>query len=97
MLGLDRQDLLEPVEESIHNPGIELVAAPIAQDPHGFVVRERGLVGTLARHGVEHIGDGADAPPQRDVLAGEPARIAAAVPSLMVAQRDDPAGLQELR
>src|SRR4051794_12940708 len=53
-----------------------------------LVDRPRGLVGPRRDERVEDVRDGADAPDQRDLLAAQAARVAGAVPALVVRQRD---------
>ena len=50
--------------------------------------RERGPVGTVARERVEDVCDGDDATLERDLVALQPPRIAAAVPALVMRPRD---------
>src|SRR5665647_2397378 len=58
--------------------------------------RQGWPVGPIARQRVEDICDGDDASLQRNLLAGEPARIAGAVPALVVRPRDDGGDVQQL-
>ena len=50
--------------------------------------RPRVLVGARGEQGVEHVADGADARRERDLVALEALRVAAAVPALVVAERN---------
>ena len=91
------QDLVVTLEEHVDDFRVELRAAALAQDRERDVVRVGRLVRALARHRVERVGDGADPAPQRNRLAGEAGGIAGAIPSLVVAERDDAPRLQQLR
>ena len=50
----------------------------------------------MVHQGIEHIGNGHDAPEQRNLLPLEPLRIARAVPALMVGQRNGAGRGQQL-
>jgi hypothetical protein len=63
-------------------------AAVHAQQLERVVQRPGRLVGARAGQRVEHIGDRRDPAGQRDVLALEPARVAVAVPLLVVGVGD---------
>ena len=65
-----------------------MARALLAHHLDGVLERERGAVDAVAGERVEDVGDRDDAPLDRDLLAGEAARVAAAVPLLVVAERD---------
>src|SRR3954452_4546697 len=75
-------------EELLDERGIEVRAAAALDLGKRLGDRPRALVGALRDQRVEHVADGCDPPHQRDLLAGEPVRIAAPVPALVVGQRD---------
>ena len=65
-----------------------MAAALFAHHLDGLLDREGLAVDAVAGQRVEDVGDGHDAPLDRDRLALQPAGIAAAVPLLLVAQGD---------
>src|SRR5215211_1967695 len=75
--------LPQHLEQRAHDVRVELVArAPLKLLPR----RRRAhalAVGAVARHGVVGVASEDDAGPERDLLAGEAIRIAAAVPALV--------------
>src|SRR5665647_3428147 len=76
-------------EECVDDVRVER-GATAGRDMGPRVGRRQGQpVGPIARQRVEDICDGDNAPLQRNLLAGEPARIAGAVPALVVRPRDD--------
>ena len=78
-------------------PGVEVPAALGGDLGERVVDRPRVLVGARRGQRVEHVADRADAADERDVLAGEAGRVAAAVPALVVGAGDDLAHLHERR
>ena len=79
--------LFDDAQERVHDVGIELPSALPIDLRDRLVHRPRRLVGPLLRQGVEDVGDRHDAPRQRDVGAAD-AGVAAAVPALVVGERD---------
>src|SRR5688572_10011994 len=86
----------ERSRESRNYVGVELPpSVPLElADRRGW--GENLAVGTLGRHGVESVADEGDARGERDLLAGEPVWIAAAVEPL-VARADEGGDLLERR
>src|SRR5207253_8696491 len=74
--------------ERLHDGGIELPARLREDLVVGRLPRAAGPVGTVARHGVEGVGDGEDARCQRNLGAAHPVRVAVAVPPLVVGADD---------
>ena len=68
--------------------GVPLLARPGAEDGVDLFVGHALAVGAVAAHRVEGVGHGHDPGGERDPLAGQPVRIAAAVPRLVVVQHD---------
>jgi hypothetical protein len=95
-LFLHREDLGEPPGEGVHYPRIEMQAAAAANLLQSLGDRPRFFVGARAGERVEDVGDGGDPADKRNVPAAQPARVAAAVPLLVVGERDDRGALQQL-
>ena len=68
--------------------GVELGTAAAPDLGDGMLDRERRLVGPSVGHGVERVGDRDDPSRDRDRLATQAGGIAAAVPALVVGERD---------
>ena len=79
--------MVEP-REGLGDRGVETRAGLAEHLAHGGLDRPRVLVGTPVRERVEDVGDSDDAAGQRDRRGREPVRIAAAVPALVVGERD---------
>jgi hypothetical protein len=71
--------------EGRHHRRVELRAGPVGDLLAGPLERERPAVGAVGGHRVEGVGHREDARPQRDRLADEAARVALAVPALVMA------------
>src|SRR5688500_2678997 len=82
--GLDLRDVAEAAEKRGDDVGVEVRAFAFVKNVDAFLQRERGLVGTLAGERVEDVGGGGDAAFERDVVAAQTARVAAAVPLFMM-------------
>ena len=72
-----------------------MLASALAEDLHGLLHRQRGLVDARRDERVEDVADRHDARRPLDLLAGEAVRVAAAVPLLVVLLGDDAARLDE--
>src|SRR5205085_11976674 len=83
----DREDLVDHLR-------VELGASTAAELGDRFLEEKRRPVRAIGRHRVEGVAAADDPRQERDLLAGEPVRIALAVPAL-VAGADDPADLAE--
>src|SRR5512141_1475192 len=79
---------LQLIEEDRHQLRVELRAAQPAQLVGGSVVWLRWLIRPAVNHRLVRVGDGHDARAERDVLATQPVRIAAAVEALVVVADD---------
>src|SRR3990172_1031167 len=62
----------------------------------GGLVRQCVAIMTVVGQGIEHVGHGADASPQRYRVAAQAVGVAAAVPFLVMGQRDLLAGLEHV-
>ena len=58
-------------------------------------IADRGAVGAVAGERVERVGEREHAGRERDLLAGQAVRVAAAVPALVVVADQRPRGLEE--
>src|SRR5687767_13570460 len=67
--------------EEAYHAGIELAPRKSLQLRDGFRGRALGAVRRVPGHGVEDLGYGHDARPERDVLARQPRRVTLAIPS----------------
>src|SRR6266568_1995179 len=75
-------------EEGLGGAWIELDAG-VAGDLRPRLLDRLALaIGAVAGDGVERVRDGEDPRAERDLLAGEPARITRSVPALLVGQHD---------
>ena len=72
------------------------VPLPLAHERERVVVREPRPVRPVARQGVVDVDDGDDATLERNLAAGEPARIAGAVDPLVVRPRDRRGEVEEV-
>jgi len=75
-------------EQRLDSHRVELCAGVRAQFLEGFLQRHAGAIGTVVRHRVEAVGDGEDAGAEWDLGAGQSARVAGAVPALVVGEHD---------
>ena len=85
------EDLAEglPVrEEEREQCRVELRARPLGHEFERALEAEGRLVDAAGHQRIEHVGQADDAPLDRDRVAGQAVRIAAAVPALVVGQRD---------
>ena len=73
-----------------------MAAALGAERLDGLLDAARGAIDAVGREGVERVGDGGDAPGQRDLLAREAARVAGAVVALVMGERDLGRGVEQL-
>ena len=80
-------EVCELGHEDVHQVGVEGAAALLDQHAQSLLVRERRAVATIHGQGIEAVDDGDDAPGQWDVGSGQAARVAAAVPALVMRQR----------
>ncbi len=78
----------EHFHERVEQHRVEVATALFAHHLHALLDRERLAVHAVAGQRVEHVRDRHDAPLDRDRLALQPARVAGAVPLLLVAERD---------
>ncbi len=78
----------EHFHERVEQHGVEVAPALFAHHLHRLLDREGLAVDAVAGERVEDVGDRDDPPLDRDRLALQPARVAAAVPLLLVAERD---------
>ena len=78
----------EELAEEVDDLGVELGARVDAKLVERRLVVARRLVRPVVDHGVVRVGDGYDARPERDLLAPQPVRIAAAVEVLVVVEHD---------
>ena len=76
---------------------VEVGARPPLYDLDGDPMRERRLIDAPAYEGVVYVDDSHEAPRGRDIVAGQPARIARTVPFLMMGPRDLPSQGEERR
>src|SRR5439155_13887578 len=83
------------LQEEFHEAGIEVVAALTAYLVERRVDRPWVLVRAVRGQCVEDVADSADPADERYLLACETARVTAAVPRLVVRQRDLLGHLQE--
>src|SRR5581483_11431052 len=79
------------------DPGVEVLAAQAKNLGHGGLEGPRLLVGADVGEGVEHVRHGDDPPARRYPLAAQAARVAGAVPALVVVERDLLPGAQHDR
>ena len=75
-------------DEDLHEARVELGAGHPPQLRDRVVEAHRRAVGVAGGHHVEAVGHGQDPREQRDLLAGQVARVAAAVDPLVVAEHD---------
>ena len=64
-----RESLQRHLGEGLRKRRIEVRARILLDDGHGLLQRESVAIRSLAGDGVEHVGDGDDAPDQRDAFA----------------------------
>src|SRR3954469_3831967 len=76
--------------ESAHDGRVELRVRALLELQERLLLGEPAAVRALGGHRVVRVGDADDASAERDLLAGQPVRIAGAVPALVVVQH--PAG-----
>ena len=88
---------LDHFQERVKEHRIEVAAAFIAHHLQRLLDGERLAVNAVARERVEDIGNGHDAALEWDRLPGEPARISAPVPLLLVSERDARCELEDRR
>src|SRR4051794_11670208 len=81
---------LERLEEDLDHARVELSPRAARELRTRLLDRQRGAVDAVDRHRLVGVGDGEDARLERDLVADEPVRVAAAVGTLVV--RDDPRG-----
>ena len=79
---------LPPLEPAQHaerrdERGVELAARAAAQLVERLLLAEHGAVGARLAHRAEGVADGDDPRAERDLVAGQPVRVAAAVPALV--------------
>ena len=86
-------DVLEHVEHQ----RVELAATLLPHHRERLLDRQRRAVDAVGRERVEDVGDGGDAPLERDRVAGEAVGIAVPVPALVVDERDRRRQLEHLR
>ena len=88
-------ELQRPIEQALEQQRIERAALAVYDHPQGGLVVIRGLVAAHACQRVVHIGNRNDLRRNRDRLAGQTVRIAAAVIALVVPARDLIRGLEQ--
>src|SRR5690606_23367691 len=76
---------LDVTHERLRELGVELRPGAALDLADRDLVGQGAAIGAIRGHRVVRVGDRDDAPDDRDVVVGEPARIAAAVPPLVVA------------
>ena len=86
---IDAQNFRLRSEESAHHRWIKMASTTLAYDGAGFVEWHGPLLGTANGKSVEHIADGHDAANQRDVATFESARVAGAIPFLVMGESHD--------
>ena len=86
LLGFDAV-LIEHAREDRHELRIELSSSASLELSDGDIVRQGFAVAAIGGHRVVAIGDGDDTSEERNVSTDEAARIAAAVPVLVVTPR----------
>ena len=75
---------IQHLHEGIHQIGLELAVAAVQQLLDGDLGGHRPAVGPVAGHRVIGVGDRDHARQQRDLLAGQPVRVARAIEALVV-------------
>src|SRR5215204_1056013 len=85
--GDGRSLLVDHAKEGVYDLGIELAHSLPVDFRDRLGDRPGRLVGTLLRERVEHVGHGHDPAGERNLILAD-ARVAIAVPSLVVAERD---------
>ena len=88
-------DLQRRIEQALEQQRIERAALAVYDHPQGGLVVIRGLVAAHACQRVVHIGNRNDLRRDRDLLAGQAVRIAAAVVALVMPARDLIRGLEQ--
>ena len=88
-------DLQRRIEQALEQQRIKRAALAVYDHPQGGLVVIRGLVAAHACQRVVHIGNRNDLRRDRDLLAGQAVRIAAAVVALVVPARDLIRGLEQ--
>src|SRR6476469_2871198 len=83
------------VAERVRAVGVELGAGAGEDLVDRVVERAAEPVRAVARDGVDRVGDGEDARPQRDLVRPEAGRVAAAVPALVVVEHDVERAVEE--
>ena len=66
---MNGQNLIKILEEQIDQLRIEVPSTPLKEDAPGFFDRKGFFVRTRARQRIEHICDGTDTTPERDLLS----------------------------
>src|SRR5205085_2187657 len=87
-LAADLAEMRLAFDEGIDDRRIELATALREDLGPSNLPAHRTSVRTIARHRVERIGDGEDACPEGNLVAGQAVRIAASVPALVMRPDD---------
>ncbi len=74
--------------KALNDIRVEMGALALDDDATGLVEGESGFVDALAGQGIEDVGQGHQAGGDRDVVAGQTVRVAAAIPFFMVRAGD---------
>ena len=93
---LDTEDFRQGAPESVDQRRVEMLAGLLVEVLQGFLDRYCVLVRADRNERIEDIGDGNNPSFERDVLAFELLRIAAAVPLFVVGEGDDARGFEQL-
>jgi hypothetical protein len=91
----NREDFVEMVEKYVEYRRIEVFAATGGHDVERLIHGKRLLVRPTAKERIEHIGNGADAPKQGNLLARESVWVTRSVPLFVVRQSYRFAGLNQ--
>src|SRR3954471_6025165 len=85
-IGRQHRGLLREAQEGLHDPVVELRAGAAEQLRSGLLGRDGRLVDAAVRHGLVRVRDGEDPALERDLVAGQAERVAAAVGALVVGE-----------